>query len=367
VEVGDVQQPDTFYPQVKIMRWDNECNFSARLVHEEASPQVALVADKVQWVGDAVEAHFYEIGAGKEGGGFEFEIILKEPPKSNIISMTIQTKGLDFLYQPPLTIEEITRGAQRPENVVGSYAVYHQTMAGDFTALGGKNYLAGKAFHIFRPRIEDAVGNWVWGDLNIDEVAGLLTVTIPQDFLDKAVYPVHHAAGLTFGYTSQGASNLGMPGVHHFLGKANSTPASNGTLQSISAYLNGQTNNAEFDPALYSDVSGTATARLSYVNSGGTKPGTGGVQLVTTTMPSYSVTTGTQYWFGYKSNGVYADGLILYYDSGGVGMPYNASFSDWPDPWWSSGTDPAWKPSIWGTYIEAGIQFAGTAAMNTLC
>ena len=182
-EVGDAKQPEAFYPQVKIMRWDNEANFSARLVHEEASPDVALVDDKIQWVGDAVEAHFYEIGEGKEGGGFEFEIILKEPPKSNVISMTLQTKGLDFFYQPELTPEEIKEGADRPENVVGSYAVYHKTMAGDYTALGGKNYLAGKAFHIFRPRIEDVKGNWVWGELNVDEKAGLLTVTIPQDFL----------------------------------------------------------------------------------------------------------------------------------------------------------------------------------------
>lgn len=48
VEVGDAKQPDNFYPQVKIMRWDNEVNFSARLVHEEATPQVALINDKVQ-------------------------------------------------------------------------------------------------------------------------------------------------------------------------------------------------------------------------------------------------------------------------------------------------------------------------------
>jgi spore maturation protein CgeB len=26
--IGDDKQPDTFYPQAKIMRWDNECNLS---------------------------------------------------------------------------------------------------------------------------------------------------------------------------------------------------------------------------------------------------------------------------------------------------------------------------------------------------
>ena len=40
VEIGDSKQPD-FYPQFKVMRWDNECNFSARLVHDEKTPVVS--------------------------------------------------------------------------------------------------------------------------------------------------------------------------------------------------------------------------------------------------------------------------------------------------------------------------------------
>jgi len=31
VEIGDTKQVD-FHPQVKLMRWDNEVNFSARLI-----------------------------------------------------------------------------------------------------------------------------------------------------------------------------------------------------------------------------------------------------------------------------------------------------------------------------------------------
>ena len=168
VEVGDSKQPDGFYPQAKFMRWDNEVNFSVRLVTDapvvavstpddvaaiqattatsiadnlktggsiikqppvDPTPAVALVDDKVQWVTPAVEAHFYQVGDGLEGDSFEVEIILNEPPATNVISMTLQSKGLDFFYQPPLTLEEIKRGASRPDNVVGSYAVYHKTMA----------------------------------------------------------------------------------------------------------------------------------------------------------------------------------------------------------------------------------------------
>ena len=100
-EIGDAKQPE-FYPQVKIKRWDNEGNFSARLVHDEKTPQVITEDGKIKWLGQKVEAHFYDTGSLKEDeGGYEFEIVLKEPPKSNLISLTIQTKGLDFTYQPP--------------------------------------------------------------------------------------------------------------------------------------------------------------------------------------------------------------------------------------------------------------------------
>jgi len=124
-----------------------------------------------------------------ELGGVEFDTILYEKPTSNKITFPIETKGLKFYYQPPLT-EEIKIGDENgrivkvtetdayakdektgelisvnhsPENVVGSYAVYHESKSGDYSKMGGKNYRAGKAFHIYRPKITDANGNWTWG------------------------------------------------------------------------------------------------------------------------------------------------------------------------------------------------------------
>lgn len=352
-EVGDAKQPDAFYPQVKIMRWDNECNFSARLVHEEASPKVALVADKVQWIGEAVEAHFYEVGDGKEGGGYEFEIILKEPPNSNVISMTLQTRGLDFFYQPELTEEDIKEGCMRPENVVGSYAVYHKTMAGDYAALGGKNYLTGKAFHIFRPRIEDAKGNWIWGELSIDEKAGLLTVTIPQEFLDKATYPVHHAAGLEFGYHTVGASETSASGNYWNWAKAQTTPGSNGNLTSISIYAKIQSGTPQFCTALYNDASGLPSARLVYLDSGGTLVGSS-YSWVETPLTYNNIVLGTQYWLGYlpQSN---TNPFYCKYDAGsGTQERWKAKSGSWPDPAGTSlgGSN---KTSIFATYTPVVV------------
>ena len=50
-----------------------------------------------------------------------------EKPLSNVISLSIQSKGLKFYYQGPLTDKEKAEGIIRPEEVTGSYAVYHES------------------------------------------------------------------------------------------------------------------------------------------------------------------------------------------------------------------------------------------------
>jgi len=72
----------------------------------------------------------------------------------------------------------------RPEHVVGSYAVYHKTRRDHYP--GKPNYRAGKVAHIYRPRIVDAAGKAVWGELSAEPVLGRLTITIPQEFLETA-------------------------------------------------------------------------------------------------------------------------------------------------------------------------------------
>ncbi len=199
IEIGDSKDPTTFQPQVKIMRWDNECNVSYRLVDDEVKTEsVSTVGDKIVWTKGDKEINLYDLKDGE--GGFEFEVILKSKPKTNVIEFTLQDKDVEYFYQPELTAEEIAQGASRPENVVGSYAVYAKTPKTNWT--GGKEYKVGKVGHIFRPKIIDSAGTEVWGDLHIEN--GILSVTIPQDFLDNAVYPIKHAAGLTFGYTTIG-------------------------------------------------------------------------------------------------------------------------------------------------------------------
>lgn len=188
-EIGDIKDVD-FQPQIKIKRWNNECNFSVRLVNTDLdTPTVKINGNKIQWQKEKVEVHAYPIGElGKEGSSYEFRVILKEKPTSNILEFTTETKGLRFTYQPELTQKQISSGYIRPDNVIGSYAVYHATKKNH--AIGQTNYKTGKAFHIYRPKSRDFIGNSVWCELNIDIDNKLLTVTIPQDFLDNATYPI---------------------------------------------------------------------------------------------------------------------------------------------------------------------------------
>jgi len=203
VEVGDSKQED-FKPQVKIMRWDNEVNFSMRAEEKEGAT-VEEKDGKIQYVTPEYEVHMYDKPDASEDGGFEFEWVLPKKPASNVLTATIQTKGLNFFYQPELTQEEIDRGDLRPENIIGSYAVYHQSKGG-MNRADGMEYKTGKTFHIYRPKVKDANGNEVWGVLSIDEQSGLLTVTIEQAWLDGSAYPV--MVDPTFGFTSIGASSV---------------------------------------------------------------------------------------------------------------------------------------------------------------
>jgi len=224
VEIGDAKQEE-FYPQIKLMRWSNEVNFSVRLKdteHEKA--QVSTLIDKIIWEKGNIKIEYYDYPEGE--GGMKMVWFLKEKPATNKVEFSLQSKDAVFYYQPPLTQEyqngyskEFRREivvtetqvkdlegnvlVERPENVVGSYAVYHSTKGG-MNDIYGKEYKTGKMGHIYRSKVIDANGDWIWEDLKIEN--GKLIVTTPQDFLDKAVYPIK-SNSINFGYEEIGPSS----------------------------------------------------------------------------------------------------------------------------------------------------------------
>jgi hypothetical protein len=362
-EIGDVKQAE-FFPQVKIKRFANEANLSVRLVSAE-SAVLSYENNAVVWTTPTLEARFYDVGGLTEGGGFEFAITLTQAPASNVLTFSLATKGLEFLYQPPLKntnedgstweLNPYGGARRRPASVNGSYAVYARGLSGDHTALGGQNYQVGKLCHIHRPWAEDAKGQRVWCDLAIDEVVGLLTITVPPEFLASAVYPV--LVDPTFGYTSTGASDDN-PYSGHMFAKAFSTPASNGTITSITIIGRNKTGTAaQFCPALYSDTASAPITRLAAVNSGGTTF-TGSDASVTTSI-SVSVTSGTQYWLGIKgATGAdpNSNDFFWKFDTATGELHYgnfNNPIIDWPTPA-VEGTTANERISVYATYTATG-------------
>jgi len=140
------------------------------------------------------------LGADSTANGVEFDVVLnKKPAFENDEEMYFTTYTVEnaeqyqFWYQPPMTDEEIADGYSRPDDIVGSYAVYKKDDAFNET---------GKVMHIYRPRIEDANGDWVYGNLRYED--GMLEVATPIEFLEKAKYPVR--IDPTLGYTTVGAT-----------------------------------------------------------------------------------------------------------------------------------------------------------------
>lgn len=214
VEIGDSKDGAKYFPQAKIMRWDNEVNFSLRYKDEETGREdVTIDNDRFEWVRGDKEVHIYDKAEVGEAGGLEFEVILHKKPDSNVLEFTLETKGLDFFYQPEITDEEAQPLADyesisleeakrkiRPENILGSYAVYHSEKNGNYSDV---EYKTGKFCHVYRPKIIDNNGDWVWGELEIKN--SKLTVTISQEFLDNAIYPI--LVDPTFGYDTLGSSS----------------------------------------------------------------------------------------------------------------------------------------------------------------
>ena len=266
IEVGDVTK-DEFIPELHINRWGNEATFkiSPNLSGIAKSKQVLRLDNNVISLRTPKQEYrFYDIAPGVEypEGAYEFEVVLPRKPQSNVVTLAIKTKNLSFYYQPPLNQEQQgedvasctetqcvdTSGnivVARPENTVGSYAVYHSTKQGDYSKLGGHNYRSGKAFHIYRPKIVDAAGAWVWGRLAVDDKAGTLSITVPQSFLNSAKYPV--IVDPTFGYTAMGASGsivaLNSAGTYYSTRIGHPYVGNNGSLESINVGLRLANNN----------------------------------------------------------------------------------------------------------------------------
>jgi hypothetical protein len=374
VVLGDAASAE-FVPRLRLERWGGEVSFSLRRSLSGipvAQREFSQDGERYSLEANSIGFHFYP----KERG-YEFEIVFKRRPSSERISFPIETAGLRFCYQLPLTDEwrvgddhfgvrvgSVTetdvfdeRGenlCHRPENVVGSYAVYHATKRGDFTALGGNNYRAGKAFHIYRPKLIDAEGREAWASLDIDEAAGELVITCPSDFLRSATYPVTLDPEL--GYVSEGASERTMTVEYIYSGIQGTADATGGEASKLSAFCRIQTG------------SDTATLKMGFYNDSGDSPSgqalvggdDTGVTVSGTSDTWYdsnaisgTVVASTKYWPALmKSAG---DGALRYnYDGSGTAFYKDTNDTALPNPFTVGPASSTDQISLYLTYAPSG-------------
>src|SRR3990167_5477654 len=323
-------------PKVVLSKWNDEVRLGVSYNKVNGKGKRALLSSRTEWKDSKgkEELHAYPI----DDSTYEIEIVLNEKPLTNVFDFTIDgAENLDFSYQPALTQKEIDEGALRPENVVGSYAVYHKTKANH--RVGSTNYATGKAFHIYRPKAIDANGVEMWAELNY--VGGLLTVTVPRKFLDEAAYPVRvdPTFGSTIGGSSGSAQNGNTRGSHF------TAPAS-ANVTSVSVYCKFDGAVVSANKAIYDDVTGTPTNRLAITTDLG-DCGNGSPAWSTGTL-TYTTTEGTIYWFLAKDN-VGGASIVHRFDAGASNEGVDCTGSIALDPI-TGCTLNANKYSIYATY-----------------
>lgn len=295
------------------------------------------------WVEDSIRQ---DVTPFHVDDAFEFAITLKEQPDSNVIPLTVTTKGLDFTYQPSLTVEE-RFDSTRPQHVIGSYAAYHKTKMNN-------EYQTGKAFHIYRPWAEDANGNRVWCEFDPDwdyENDQPLNITVPQDFLDNATYPV--LIDPTFGYTSAGGSAYAAAVTNRILALDTTSAPTDGVIDSIAIYR-----------SVTSSSSGTSRWKTAlYDSSGnfieGTTEKTSTVAIAaawetTSALNSTSFASGSMWitMWGVQASYTWP---VTYYDTGTSAgfdkgsVNYVNGNGGWPNPL-TAGSDVNYKFSFYVNY-----------------
>lgn len=317
-----------------------------------------LLSKKMEYQSGDVTA-FIEPKEGTENE-FDIDFTLHSKPDTNVFEYKLKgAEDFHFFYQPELTAEEIAEGALRPDNVVGSYAVYHKTKANH--RVGSTNYATGKAFHIYRPKAIDANGAEVWAELSY--VNGVLSVTVPQSFLDDAVYPLK--VDPTFGYTTVGATPLARTSANVSRGDETTadtyTAASGDTVTLLSIYAQCTVSGSgSIGFAVYALAAGSMSGATRLTTEQTITINSTTAQWFNSSALSTSMTAGVQYTTaaGNWNKGT-CTALNVFYDSF-VGMG-TGSTGALPATYTRVSSDST-HPSMYATYTASGGGSGGSSS-----
>ena len=327
-----------FESDIKCYRWGRENSLS--IAYEGFNGTPDLTNDEVTMSKGSEGMYFKQ-----DGNHLKFGLVFTSKPPKNSWSFKM-TGWEDFriTYQPKLTQREIDDGCDRPEDVVGSYAVYHKTNKHN-------KYKTGKAFHIYRPKFIDSVGKWAWATLDITN--GVYTVTVPQSFLNTATYPVK--ANDTIGVEAQGGSRQNIEGSIRSQDETSSTA---GAVTDVRAWVESTTQNKNATMGVFTtadDINRIQTAETVILTGAAHELGFGAGG-------GYSISIGPEYTIAVWSDA--STGVVgCFYDAGAAGtarfetgLDYSGSSGVMPDPW-NSSSNTNRDTSNWLVFTPSGAGY----------
>jgi len=231
--------------------------------------------------------------------------------------------------------------AFRPESVVGSYAVYHNTKSNyDIT---GKDYRAGKVLHIYRPKVIDRNGEETWGVLSVDSERQLLTVTVDDAWLDHAVYPV--IVDPVFGYSGKGSTST-YNEAQTSLTASKFSLGEQATLESINIYAYSSSGTQALKAMIYGDDNGNPSTpegqSLQRASNSTGALASSPADWYNASLTSSITLAADDYWLTWVLS---ASTGGIYYDTGSSNQSYRSyqfgtdKFTTPPNPWPTDHTD----------------------------
>lgn len=296
-------------------------------------------------------------------GSFEFNITLSRRPPQSSFSINIERFGWTWLYQPPLDEElnvanydfvnathAILNGevmVYRPENVVGSYAIY--------SSLRDNEYSTGKVLHLYRPLLIDANGARSWAVLNV--TGSVFTISANSTWLQNAAYPV--VIDPVFGYTNIGGTAGNDAASNSLFACKFTSPGVAVNIQRIATYEALLSGTATTKDAIYSDSAGSPSGLLSISSDEITITTTAAWYNYTM---DYNTTASAVYWLANFAAG----NRNVYWDSGSTGQlksRTSAEYPTFPDPF-ASQNSYNYVLSIYAIYEVPGENYVDNAASD---
>lgn len=183
---------EKFVPNINMRKWDDEAWLNINHPGVVGTEKETFQDDMIIFPFQDFVFKYY-LHKQYENDGLEYEIEIPFKPSVNIIESDLAySPNLQFYKTPSLEeeweynkhgykkIEDLKRDVTRNEFAINSYKAY--------ISKRNNQYKKGKFCTIFRPKLIDKDGHWIWCDQNIS--GNKWFIILPEEFLKTAIYPL---------------------------------------------------------------------------------------------------------------------------------------------------------------------------------